>query len=200
MAKPRAEERYPITEATVALSSLVPNPKNAKTHPREQLERLGASIREFGQPKRILVRAANKMIVAGHGVWEAMRLAGLSEINVALWEVPQRVADAFMLGDNRLADLGQNDTAKAAQLLREIDEELWLAVGYSDEEAEKEIAALEEQDVDVITIDTSAVDDQFWIVVKGPLAQQADALLRLQTVMGELPDVTVSIGTEEHEL
>ena len=44
-------------------------------------------------------------------------------------------------------------------------------------------------------IATSDVSDSFWITVRGPLAQQAAALKRLQQLMGELPDVEVDLGT-----
>jgi len=55
-------------------------------------------------------------------------------------------------------------------------------------EAEAEKAALHE-------IQAPEEDDCFWIHIRGPLRDQARALQLLQTVMWELPAVSVGLGT-----
>lgn len=187
-----------MTDAVVPLDQLIENPRNPRQHPHEQIEGLAASIRHFGQPKPVLARKANNMLIAGHGVWQAMAKAGLTEIKVMFWDLPQADADAFMLADNRHPEAGHTDAAKAANLLREIEEELWGAIGYSHEEAVKDLGRLELGRIEVITVDVSDVNDQFWIVCRGPLEQQALALQQLQTVMAKLPGVEVELGTETH--
>jgi len=51
------------------------------------LRRLEASIRQFGQPRPILVCQENRMIVAGHGVKIAMERAEQTQIRVILRNV-----------------------------------------------------------------------------------------------------------------
>jgi hypothetical protein len=48
-------------------------------------------------------------------------------------------------------------------------------------------------------IQTSAVEDRFWISIRGPLKDQARALQLLLGVMKELPEVNVALGTRELE-
>ncbi len=109
-----------LHESTVAVSSLVPNPRNPRSHPEVQIGRLAASIRRFGQTRPVLVRRENRMIVAGHGVALACARACLADIRVVLWDVDQATADAFMLGDNRLGQLGEDDSDRIRELLREM--------------------------------------------------------------------------------
>lgn len=178
----------------MSIDSIVPNPRNPKKHPPAQITRLAASIRRFGQPRDVLVRRANRMIVAGHGVTEACRAAGLLEINVALWDVDQPTADAFMLGDNRLGELGQADTARVRELLLEFGQLDPESMGFSADEVASLTKELQDQ-IDVIEIPTTDVQDRFWISVRGNLADQAMALKLLIDVMGQLPSITVEMGT-----
>jgi hypothetical protein len=41
------------------------------------------------------------------------------------------------------------------------------------------------------------VTDDFWIGVRGPMKQQAEALQRVKELMAEFPSVTVELGTVE---
>ncbi len=183
-----------IQELSIPVGSLIPNPRNPRSHPEEQLERLTASIRRFGQPRPVLVRRANSMIIAGHGVTLACARAGMGEVRAVLWDVDQATADAFMLGDNRLGQLGEDDADRIRELLREIGLAGVEAVGFSAAEAD-ELLADAADDIDVIEIATGEVADRFWISVRGPLKHQADVLARLQAMMADLPEVEVELGT-----
>ena len=177
-------------------SQLVENPRNPRSHSPEQIASLAQSLRKFGQPKPILARADDNMIVAGHGIWTAAKVAGLELVDVVLWDVDRATADAFMVADNRLPQLAADDADKLAELLREIDPSDFLALGFTDGEVE---ALLNEGDggdsVTVLDVPTDAVADVFWIAIRGPLAQQAKALSRLKAVMADLPEVQVELGT-----
>jgi len=183
-----------LEPARVALATLVPNPRNPRQHPEEQLDRLAASVKRFGQTRPVLVRRANGMIIAGHGVTEACRRAGLTEIDVLRWDVDQETADAFMLGDNRLGQLGRDDAARVRDLLRQhgfIDPE---AIGFSAVEV-TDLLADAVDDLELVEVATSTVADRFWISVRGPLKQQAHALDALKGAMRDLAGVEVELGT-----
>jgi hypothetical protein len=49
-----------------ATGSLKPDPRNARTHSKRQVEQIVASIREFGFANPIL-RAEESVVIAGHG-------------------------------------------------------------------------------------------------------------------------------------
>ena len=153
---------------------------------RESRSRLIASIRRFGQPRPILVRAENCMIIAGHGVHQAMFEAGESEIEVVLWHVDQETADQYMSGDNRFSELSYSDDDRRRALLEEVGEDLG-ALGFSQDEVDK-ILNDGAEDLAIVEIETGEVADEFWISVRGPLAKQALALQRLKQLLGELGD------------
>ena len=69
------------------LADLTPNPRNPRRHAEAQLIHLQASLERFGQTRRILARKANKMIIAGHGIFEAANRCGMTEVEVLLWDV-----------------------------------------------------------------------------------------------------------------
>ncbi len=182
---------------TLPIGELRPNPRNPRKHPESQIERLMASLRRDGQTRPVLARRANKMLIAGHGVHTAARRLGWEELNVVLWDVDQATADRVMLADDRLQDLSELDNRRVAELMAEIGEGDWLATGYSVEEANKLLEGFTESDLEVFEIETSTVNDNFWIAVRGPLSTQPAALARMKQLLGEFPGVTIEVGTVE---
>ena len=180
--------------ARLPIGDLVSNPRNPRKHPEEQLARLMASLRRDGQTKPVLARAANRMLIAGHGVTEAARRLGLPELVVMLWDVDQATADRVMLADNRLAELSAADHERVAELLGEIEAADHFAAGFSPDEVAKLMASFDEQ-ISVAEISTSEVRDDFWINLRGPLPRQADVLARVKLLLGEYPDVQIDLGT-----
>jgi ParB-like chromosome segregation protein Spo0J len=176
----------------LALADLVDNPRNPRRHPAAQLDKIVASIRRFGQPRPILVRAANKMIIAGHGLKQALERAGEAQADVILWNVDQETADAFMLADNQHALNGRDDADAIAKLLAEVAKDDFESLGFDEGQALK---LLEEgEEIPVHEVETGAVRDRFWISVRGPLKHQAQALQAMQAAMKGL-DVSVELGT-----
>ena len=57
------------------VGSLKPDPRNARTHPKRQLEQITASIKEFGFVNPILIDEQGT-IIAGHGRLRAANEAG----------------------------------------------------------------------------------------------------------------------------
>ena len=83
------------------ISEIHPYENNSRVHPQEQIEKLAESIRSVGIVKPILVDEKHT-ILAGHGVYEAAKLAGKTEIpciiNDSLTEEQKR---AYIIADNR---------------------------------------------------------------------------------------------------
>jgi ParB-like chromosome segregation protein Spo0J len=85
------------------LASLAPDPRNARTHPRRQIEQIKASIIAFGFTNPLLTDEEGKLI-AGHGRLIAARELGLADVPViqlaGLTEPQKR---ALRLADNKIA-------------------------------------------------------------------------------------------------
>lgn len=188
MAAPKTVRKiYPIDK-------VIPNPRNDNVHPRAQIDLLIESIRQFGQVGAVLTRKANKMLIAGHAVHQAMREAGEQNIEVDEWDVDQRTADAFLVADNRFSELSRIDPDRRRSILAELGDEFdFAAIGFTDDEVTDLLKG--DDDLDIVEVETEDVGDTFWISVRGPLAQQAMALRRLEDAMQDLEGVEVDLGT-----
>lgn len=186
------DSKFKLTRRKIG--ELVDNPRNARQHPEDQLAMLRASIKRFGQPRPILIRAENSMVVAGHGTKKAMQLEGKAEIDCIEWDVDQKTADAFMVADNRLPQGASDDLDRVAEILKEQGEGELLALGF-DQDAAAALFGESGEKIVVEEVPTGEVKAKFWIQVRGPLKQQAKALKTLKAAMAELPDVSVELGT-----
>jgi ParB-like chromosome segregation protein Spo0J len=62
-----------------AVGDLIPDPRNARTHPKRQIDQLKSSIEAFGFTNPILADPEGH-IIAGHGRLQAARAMGLTEV------------------------------------------------------------------------------------------------------------------------
>ncbi|RVQ65538.1 DNA methylase N-4, partial [Croceicoccus ponticola] len=69
----------PLTVVYKPIESLTPDPRNARTHPKRQIEQIVASIRAFGFTNPILTDPQGNLI-AGHGRLRAAKAMDLAEV------------------------------------------------------------------------------------------------------------------------
>lgn len=140
-----ADEVKPVNQR-VALADIAPHERNYNRHPADQIKRIAASLRKFGQVRSIVVWRST--ILAGHGVVEAARSLGWKEIaaDVLPDTYPEHLALAYVAADNELARLGDPDHAALAAILQEsaaADAELLEAIGYGEAELERLLSEIE---------------------------------------------------------
>jgi hypothetical protein len=108
----------------VPISSLKPYPTNPRTHTKKQIRGIAESIRTFGWTNPILVDA-NNGIIAGHGRVAAAQLLGVPHVPVLhIEDLTKAQIKAYIIADNRLAELAGWDAeilAKELQFLTELD-------------------------------------------------------------------------------
>lgn len=93
----------PLTVSYWPIASLVPDPRNARTHPRRQIEQIVASIRSFGFTNPVLAEPSGK-IIAGHGRLLAAKQLGLAEVPVIeIAGLSDAQVRALRLADNKIA-------------------------------------------------------------------------------------------------
>lgn len=84
-------------------SALKPDPRNARTHPKRQIEQLIRSIGEFGFTNPVLVDEAD-VLIAGHGRLRAAKQLGLDRIPaIQLDGLSEAQKKALRLADNKIA-------------------------------------------------------------------------------------------------
>ena len=134
------------------VDDLKPYAGNARTHSAKQITQIAASIRQFGFTNPVLVDGASG-IVAGHGRVAAARQLGMTEVPVIeLAHLSEAERRAYVIADNRLAELAGWD--------RDI-----LAI---------ELQALSEMvldfDLEITGYETAELD----LLLDGPAADQTD--------------------------
>lgn len=119
----------------VAISSLIPHPRNYRSHPEDQIAHIVASLRQNGYYRNVVV-ARDGTILAGHGVVQAASSIGMTSVPVV--RLPLSPDDSLALkiltGDNEVSHLGEIDDRQLSELLREVsDSDLGLlGTGYDD--------------------------------------------------------------------
>lgn len=152
LASPSADQALQVTYKD--LSELTPDPRNARTHPRRQIEQIIASINAFGFTNPILADPEGNLI-AGHGRLRAARQIGLSKVPVIeLAGLSEAQKKALRLADNKIALNAGWDTEilklELADLsLPEIDIDLSLT-GFSAGEIDVVLSLSEDPDDEVI--------------------------------------------------
>src|SRR3984893_16462490 len=86
-----------------AVGDLIPDPRNARTHPKRQIDQLKASIEAFGFTNPILADPEGH-IIAGHGRLQAARAMGLTELPViTLSGLSEAQKRTLRIADNKIA-------------------------------------------------------------------------------------------------
>jgi DNA modification methylase len=86
-----------------AVGDLVPDPRNARTHPKRQIDQIKASIEAFGFTNPILADPDGH-IIAGHGRLQAARAMGLTEVpTIVLSGLSDTQKRALRIADNKIA-------------------------------------------------------------------------------------------------
>src|SRR5262249_4660644 len=95
-APPHAVTYHPV-------ATLRPDPRNARTHPKHQIDQIVASIREFGFVNPILADPDGR-IIAGHGRLMAAKVLGLAEVpTIHIPGLSEAQKRALRIADNKIA-------------------------------------------------------------------------------------------------
>jgi hypothetical protein len=143
------------------LSELMAFAKNARTHSKQQIRQIAASMKEFGFTNPVLVDQHNT-IIAGHGRVSAAKLLGLTEVpTICLENLSPDQIRAYVLADNKLALNAQWDNSILAielQYLLTIQTDFDVSItGFSVPEIDIVIGQASEADEDD-AIEPSDVD------------------------------------------
>jgi DNA modification methylase len=103
-----------------AIDQLKPDPANPRLHSKKQIRQIANSIEAFGFNVPVLVDAELN-VIAGHGRLLACRELGWSEVpTLCLDHLTPAQARAFMIADNRLAEIATWDDRLLAQQLKDL--------------------------------------------------------------------------------
>lgn len=131
----------------VATDKLIPYVNNARTHSAEQINKLRASLREFGFINPVIIdREFN--VIAGHGRIAAAKAEGIEEIPCVFADhLTEAQKKAYILADNRMVlDAGWDEEMLKVEIEALQAEDIDISLTGFDE---KELASLFDTDTDV---------------------------------------------------
>ena len=130
----------------VDIDKLVPYARNARTHSKEQILQLRASLREFGFVNPVIVDK-DLTIIAGHGRVLAAKEEGITEVPCVFAEhLTEAQKRAYIIADNRLAmNAGWDAEMLSVELseLQGVDFDISL-LGFDDAELNKLLSGIED--------------------------------------------------------
>ena len=104
----------------VEIAALKPYERNAKQHSKEQVEKIGRSIRELGFLSPCLIDQELN-VIAGHGRIMAAKEIGMTAVPCVFVEgLTEEQRRAYILADNRLTELGEWDMERVQQELADL--------------------------------------------------------------------------------
>src|SRR5258708_7695530 len=103
MNKISSVESSRLTVTYRPVGELIPDPRNARTHPKRQIDQIRASIEAFGFTNPVLADPEGH-IIAGHGRLQATRAMGLAELPViTLSGLSETQKRTLRIADNKIA-------------------------------------------------------------------------------------------------
>lgn len=111
----------PFAMVRMNISELKPHPANYQLHPESQLDQIQASIEMHGFYRNVVI-AADKTILAGHGVVEAARRMGKKRVPVIQLDISPDDPKALkvMTSDNEINNLAKVNDRALTELLKEL--------------------------------------------------------------------------------
>src|SRR3990167_5860938 len=105
------------------LDQLKPYEKNARQHPKAQVDLLAKNIERFGFTTPVLIDEDNE-VIAGHGRLLAMKQLGKEEVPcVRMSGLSKKEISALRLADNRIASMGDDDMDLIISELKALEDE-----------------------------------------------------------------------------
>lgn len=109
---------------------ITPYSKNAKKHPKKQVEQIANSIKEFGMHQPIVVDKEG-VIIVGHGRYEALNSLGMEITSdmVRVADLTEEQAKAYRLADNKLNE-SEWDMNLVIEELKDLSEPMVELTGF----------------------------------------------------------------------
>jgi ParB-like chromosome segregation protein Spo0J len=105
------------------IENLREHPKNPNAHSDTQVALLAKNIRHLGWRHPILVSGLTGFIVAGHARLQAARVLNLAAVPVDVQDFETQADEmAYLLADNKIAELADRQTGMIKDLLQELDD------------------------------------------------------------------------------
>ena len=111
----------PLRALAMPVADIRPDTNNARTHDKQNVAAIAASLKRFGQLKPIVVNKHGNEIEAGNGTYLAAKQLGWTHLAAVVVEHDAARASGYKIADNRTAEMAGWDFEVLDSLLREIE-------------------------------------------------------------------------------
>lgn len=120
------------------VNDLIPNPNNVRKHTQSQIEEFKKSIKKFGVIRPIVIDE-NNVILAGHGLLEALKENGVKTADVVIMKgLSENDKKKLLLADNKIYSLGTDNYEAIEAILTELGQDSDFEIpGYNSETLEE---------------------------------------------------------------
>lgn len=180
----------------VAPDQLIPHSGNYRRHPGAQLDALRGSLAEVGWFKSIVVSKNTGAVLDGHARVELALQQGVQKVPIEIVDVTEEEEKFILAVADPLSEMASHDDDALKALLADVQTE--------DEALQQMLDGLPGKArpnavVEVEEVSFDAVDDGFWLTVRGPLPKQMAALETLRKALEAMPGCEVEVGTSGGE-
>jgi hypothetical protein len=160
---------------TLQIEDLVPDPRNARSHPIENQEAIEASLKRFGAARSIVVDSEG-VVRAGSGTIEAAKKLGYKKIKIVESDGKELVAVyrpdwteeeaiGYGIADNRTAELADWDLDVLKSLTDDLNEVSLEDLGFSENDLNLILNTNDENNSNDFSDNLDVIDSVFKIVI-----------------------------------
>ena len=176
----------------IPIMEIKPYAKNAKKHPKKQIEQVAASIKEFGMNQPIVVDKRG-VIIVGHGRYEALKSLGMEVTDdmIRVVDLTEEQAKSYRLADNKLNE-SEWDMDLVIEELKNLSPEMLDLTGF-DKDLIIEPEELDDVVPEVPATPVSVLGDLFELGGHRVLCGDSTKLEDVEKLMGgALADIVVT--------
>lgn len=143
------------------IDDIIPNKYNTRVHGSTQIEEFKKSIIKNGVLRPIVIDE-NNVILAGHGLFQALREIGKKKVDVLVKSgLSEKDKKKLLLSDNKIYSLGLDNYEMIDHILTELGEEHDFEVPGYDSESLEELYGIKSVEKDVEN-QSSVMPEQNW--------------------------------------
>lgn len=165
--------------------------RNPRKHPEAQIVELVKSIEQFGQYRPLVVDEEG-VILAGNGLYEALKRAGKTTVTIQrLLGLTESQKTKLVLADNKTGSMSRDDFAVVDELLRELDD--FEIPGYDPDLLREMLGDIEDVQEQAEQFGILSEADRERLVSRSPELDEA----REQVRVGTPPPEAAVVGTPQ---
>lgn len=169
----------------VRIDEISNHDKNPKIHPDSQIRLIEKSIKKFGYTNPVIL-SADGVILAGHARVKAAIAMGQDTIPCIRTKLSGKEADAYLVADNRIAEIAPYDRDILAELLSDLPKDLADLTGFDSVQVDALLSGEDIQDIEKFISDSQPEEEREEVDAEPQIDRAAELNEKWQVKTGDL--------------